>query len=60
MAIGMSVFGLPLGVAFSAALDSYAYIGIGLPIGLAIGMALGSRKDDEAASEGRLLEMDEE
>ena len=57
MAIGMAAFGLPLGAAFSAALDSAAYIGIGLPIGLAIGSALGARKDQQARAEGRVLEV---
>ena len=50
MALGMSVFGLPLGVAFSAVLNNYGFIGIGLPIGLVIGMALGKTLDKKAAT----------
>lgn len=58
LAIGMSAFGLPMGVAFSAALDNYGFIGIGLPIGMAIGMALGAGMDQKAQQEGRQLDLD--
>jgi len=49
LALGMSIFGLPLGVAFSAALNNYGFIGIGLPIGMVIGMAYGTKLDKKAA-----------
>ncbi len=58
MAIGMSVFGIPLGVAFGVTLDNMGFIGIGLPIGLAIGIALGAGMDKKAAEEGRQLDLD--
>lgn len=58
MALGMTVFGLPMGVAFSAALDNYAFIGIGLPIGMSIGMAVGAGMDEKARKEGRQLDVD--
>ena len=52
----MSAFGMPLGVAFSVALDNFAFIGIGLPIGMSIGMALGAGMDKKAAKEGKQLD----
>src|SRR6187402_557021 len=33
LAVGMAAFGLPMGVAFGAALGNMAFLGIGLPIG---------------------------
>lgn len=55
MPIGMSVFGIPMGLAFGVALDNFAFLGIGLPIGMAIGMAVGAGMDQKAAAEGRQL-----
>lgn len=57
-ALGMSVFGLPLGVAFGASLGNMAFLGFGLPIGLAIGMAVGTHMDKKAAEEGRQLDIE--
>lgn len=58
LALGMSGFGIPMGVAFSAALDNYAFIGIGIPIGMVIGMALGAEMDKKAEKEGRQLDIE--
>lgn len=55
MALGMSVFGIPMGIAFGASLDNYAFLGIGLPMGMAIGLAVGSSMDKKAEQEGRQL-----
>ena len=49
LAIGMAVFGIPMGVAFGMSLGNLAFLGIGLPIGMAIGIAIGNQKDKEAA-----------
>lgn len=57
MALGMSVFGLPLGVALGAALDNMAFMAAFLPIGMVIGMALGTGMDKKAAEEGRVLDI---
>lgn len=54
-ALGMSAFGISIGVAFSTALDNLAYIGLGLPIGLVIGMAIGNSMDEKAKKEGKQL-----
>ena len=55
LALGMTIFGIPIGMAFGAAIDNIAMFGIGLPIGMAIGIAVGSQKDDQAAKNGRQL-----
>lgn len=55
LAVGMAVFGVPLGVIFGTSLGNMAFIGIGLPIGMAIGMAVGTSMDKKAFDEGRQL-----
>jgi zinc transporter ZupT len=57
-ALGMSAFGIPLGIAFGASLGNMAYLGIGLPIGLAIGIAVGTHMDQKAKEEGRQLDVE--
>ncbi|MFC3879241.1 hypothetical protein ACFOSV_03595 [Algoriphagus namhaensis] len=56
MSIGMAAFGLPLGVAFGAAIGNMAFLGIGIPIGMSIGLALGAGMDSKAKNEGRQLD----
>lgn len=56
MMLGMTAFGLPMGVAFGAALGNMAFLGIGLPIGMALGIAVGTSMDTKAKNEGRQLE----
>jgi len=56
MVLGMTVFGIPMGVAFGAALNNMAFIGIGLPIGMSIGIAIGNSKDKEASEKGKQLD----
>ena len=53
--LGMTSFGLPLGVAFGMAMGNIGLLGLGLPIGMAIGLAVGSGMDKKAAAEGRQL-----
>jgi len=55
MVLGMAAFGIPLGVMYGFALDSMAFIGIGLPIGMVVGMAVGSTMDKKAATKGHQL-----
>ncbi|MGB7784961.1 MAG: hypothetical protein WBL27_02570 [Salinimicrobium sp.] len=55
--LGMSVFGIPLGVALSAITKNAAFIGIGLPIGLAIGSYHGKKLDKKAAEENKVLDL---
>jgi len=58
MALGISTFGIPLGVALGISLDNMAFIGIGLPIGLTIGLAIGAGMDKKALEEGRQLDIE--
>ncbi len=58
LGLGMAVFGVPLGVAFGAAQDNMAFLGIGIPIGMGIGIAIGTTMDEQAKKEGRQLDID--
>jgi hypothetical protein len=58
LAVGMAVFGIPLGVAFGASLGNMAFLGIGLPLGMAIGIAVGSGMDKKAFEEGRQIDLE--
>lgn len=58
MAIGMTIFGLPLGTVLGLSLQNMGLIGIGLPIGLAIGAAVGSAKDKKASESGNQLDIE--
>ena len=58
MALGMAVFGIPLGAAFGSSLGNMAYLGIGLPIGFAIGLSFGTGLDKKALKEGRQLDVE--
>lgn len=55
MLLGMTTFGLPMGVAFGVAMGNIGLLGLGLPIGMAIGLAMGTGMDKKAATEGRQL-----
>lgn len=59
-ALGMSVFGMPIGLIFSFMIGNMAYLGLGLPIGLAIGAGVGSNMDKKAKEEGRQLDVEVE
>jgi hypothetical protein len=58
LALGMSVFGLPIGVAFGASIGNMGLLGVGLPIGMAIGALVGSKMDKKALEEGRQLNIE--
>lgn len=58
LALGMSVFGIPLGVAFGLMIDNMAMLGIGFPIGLAIGVGFGSFLDQKAKKQGKQLDFE--
>jgi hypothetical protein len=55
LVLGMTAFGLPLGVSFGLSIGNIAFLGIGLPIGMVIGIAVGSNMDKKALEEGRQL-----
>ncbi len=58
MAIGMAVFGVPLGAAFGTSMGNMAFIGIGIPIGMVIGMSIGAAMDKKAQEENRQLDVE--
>ena len=58
LAIGMAVFGIPLGVVFGVSLGNMAFLGIGLPMGIAIGIAVGTAMDNKAFEEGRQIDLE--
>ena len=57
MVLGMSSFGLPLGVVFGMSIGNIALLGVGLPIGMAIGIAVGTALDEKVKKEGRQLNL---
>lgn len=58
LALGMSAFGIPIGVAIGLSVGNIGLLAIGLPIGLAIGTAVGSVLDQKALKEGRQLNIE--
>ena len=58
MVLGMSAFGIPLGVAFGLTIGNLGLLGIGLPIGMGVGVAVGSYLDKKAFTEGRQLDVE--
>ncbi len=58
LGLGMSAFGIPIGVAIGTSTGNMAFLGIGLPIGLAIGISVGSGMDKKAFDENRQLDVD--
>lgn len=58
MVLGMSAFGIPMGVAFGVSIGNLGMLGIGLPIGMAIGVGVGSSMDKKAFNEGRQLDFE--
>jgi hypothetical protein len=60
MLMGMSAFGLPLGVVFGMSIGNIALLGVGLPIGMGIGIALGASMDEKAKKEGRQMNLNAE
>ena len=58
MVLGMSAFGLPLGVAFGLSLGNIGLLAIGLPIGMAIGTLVGSKLDKKALESGKQLDIE--
>ena len=58
LALGISAFGLPLGVAFGSLMKNIGLLVLGLPIGLALGLAVGTHLDKKAHEAGRQLEIE--
>lgn len=58
MALGLAVFGLPIGVVISTMTDTPAFMGIGLPIGLSMGMVFGMLKDRKAKMQNKQIDIE--
>ncbi|MBT8263706.1 MAG: hypothetical protein KJN75_00065 [Muriicola sp.] len=58
MVLGMTVFGIPIGITFGAGTNNYGMLGVGIPIGMGIGIAIGTEMDRKAEVEGRQLDID--
>lgn len=58
MVVGMTTFGLPLGIAFGTAIGNYGMMAIGMPIGMALGIAVGTNMDKKALEDGRQLSVE--
>ena len=58
LALGMTVFGMPLGVLAGVLLGQPGLFAIGLPIGVAIGVTVGTLMDKTAAKENRQLNLE--
>lgn len=56
--LGISAFGLPMGIAFGLSIGNLGILGVGLPIGMAIGSRVGSSMDKKAFNEGRQLNIE--
>lgn len=59
LGLGVGAFGVPIGVAYSTAMENPAMIGFGIPIGLVIGLAIGAGLDKKAKAEDRCLDIEE-
>ena len=58
MILGMSVFGIPIGVFIGSLKENMGLLGIGLPIGMAIGLGVGVMLDKKAIKEDRQLDVE--
>ena len=58
LVLGMSAFGIPIGMAFGVSIGNMGMLAIGLPIGMGVGIAVGSYMDKKAADEGRQLDIE--
>jgi len=58
LALGMSSFGIPIGVAYGASIGNMGMLGLGLPIGMGIGIALGNYLDKKALNAGKQLDVE--
>lgn len=56
--LGMSVFGLPLGVALGTLMGNMGLLGIGLTTGMGIGILVGTKLDQKAKVEDRQLSIE--
>jgi len=58
LALGMTAFGIPLGVLFGVIIRTPGLFALGIPVGLAIGVTVGTAMDKKAAKENRQLNVE--
>lgn len=58
MILGMSAFGIPIGVFIGSLKNNMGLLGIGLPIGMAIGLGVGAMLDKKAMKKDRQLDVE--
>jgi len=58
MIIGMSAFGIPIGLVFGLGIGNFGMLAIGIGIGMAIGVGVGTSMDKRAFNEGRQLDFE--
>ena len=58
MIIGMSAFGIPIGLVFGLSIGNFGMLAIGIGIGMAIGVGVGTSMDKKAFNEGRQLDFE--
>jgi len=58
MLLGMSAFGIPIGLALGLSVNNMGLLSAGLPIGMGIGVTIGSLMDKKALEEGRQLNIE--
>ncbi len=58
LVLGISIFGVPIGVVFGAIIGNMGLLGIGIPIGLGIGTSIGTYLDKKALLENRQLNIE--
>jgi hypothetical protein len=58
LALGMSAFGIPIGLGIALSIGNMAFLGIGLPIGMVIGIAIGTAMDKKAMDTGKQLDFE--
>ncbi|MCC4212929.1 hypothetical protein [Leeuwenhoekiella parthenopeia] len=56
MVVGLSAFGMPIGIIIGLLVGNIALLGVGLPLGMVAGTILGTRLDKKAAAENRQLD----
>src|SRR5699024_8645349 len=56
--LGMSAFGIPIGIAIGMSIGNIGLLAVGLPIGIAIGASVGAEMDKKAFREGRQLNIE--
>ena len=58
LALGMTAFGIPLGVLFGVLIKIPGLFALGIPFGLAIGVTVGTTMDKKAFNENRQLNVE--